>query len=204
MGINTTSWNRVRYTLWAPVYDGIAGHFQAQRRRVIEMLNPQPGTRVLLVGAGTGLDLDFLPPQLEIVATDLTPAMIEKLRRRSHKLGMPVDARVMDGQALDFPDASFDHVLLHLILAVIPDPEACIGEAARVLKPGGTIAIFDKFIPEHAQPSLLRRLLNPVTNTLATNIMRRLGPLLDAAGLKVVQQEPSLGGLVTLAVVRKH
>ena len=44
------------------------------------MLAPKAGARVLLVGAGTGLELEFLPPGLEIVATDLTPAMLEKLK----------------------------------------------------------------------------------------------------------------------------
>ena len=80
MAVNTTGWNRVRYTLWAPVYDAIAGRLQGQRRRLIELLAPKAGARVLLVGAGTGLELEFLPPGLEIVATDLTPAMLEKLK----------------------------------------------------------------------------------------------------------------------------
>jgi phosphatidylethanolamine/phosphatidyl-N-methylethanolamine N-methyltransferase len=204
MPINTTGWNRARYTLWAPVYNAIAGQFKPQRRRAIAMLEPLPGARVLLVGAGTGLDLDFLPPGLEIVATDLTPAMIEKLEIRARKLGMVVDARVMDGQKLDFPDASFDHVMLHLILAVIPDPAACIREAARVLKPNGTIGIFDKFVPENKRPSIIRRLLNPVVASLATDITRHLGPLLEAGGLILRKQEFSLGGLVTLAVAEKQ
>ena len=109
----------------------------------------------------------------------------------------------MDGQALEFPDANFDHVILSLILAVIPDPMACIREAARVLKSEGTIAIFDKFVPDGKAPTILRRLLNPLVNLLATNITRQLGPLLDAAGLKIQKAEAGLGGLVTMAVAKK-
>jgi ubiquinone/menaquinone biosynthesis C-methylase UbiE len=117
---NTNAWKRFSYTLWAPIYDRlITPLFTQRRRRSIQLLDPKPGERLLLVGAGTGLDLDFLPPGPQIVATDLTPAMISRLQRRADRLGLSVDAQVMDGQALEFPDASFDAVILHLIVAVI-------------------------------------------------------------------------------------
>src|SRR5690606_16948604 len=114
MTINTTRWNRVRYTLWAPLYDRVAS-FTRQRRRSIELLGLRPGERVLVDGAGTGADLAFIPPGVAVVAIDLTPAMVPRIRRRAASLGRPVDARVMDAEHLDFPDASFDAVILHLI-----------------------------------------------------------------------------------------
>ena len=80
----------------------------------------------------------------------------------------------MDGQALELPDASFDAVALHLILAVIPDPVRCLAEAARVLRPGGRLAVFDKFVGDDATPSLPRRLLNLPARWLATDLNRPL------------------------------
>jgi ubiquinone/menaquinone biosynthesis C-methylase UbiE len=90
----------------------------------------------------------------------------------------------MDGHALKFPDASFDAVILHLIVAVIPDPVKCLREAARVLRPGGRAVIFDKFVPDDQRPPLALRLPNPLTSLFGTEITRKLGPLLAESGLQ--------------------
>jgi ubiquinone/menaquinone biosynthesis C-methylase UbiE len=112
----------------------------------------------------------------------------------------------MDGQALEYEDGSFDAVLLHLILAVIPDPARCLAEAARVLKANGRIGIFDKFVPDRESVPLWRRVANLATNLLATDITRRLGDILTASGapLRVVHDE-SVGvlGFFRIVLLRK-
>lgn len=204
MPVNTNAWNRFRYTLYSPFYDWMVRIFSSQRRRSIQLLDPKPNEKVLLVGAGTGMDLEFLPRGLHIIATDLTPAMVQRIAKRATKLNLPVESKVMDGQALQFPDGTFDCVILHLIVAVIPDPYRCVCEAARVLKPGGRVIIFDKFQPDAESPPMLRRMANPIMNLIATNITRQLGPLLTAAGLKVEHEEPAgLGGLFKIVLARK-
>jgi phosphatidylethanolamine/phosphatidyl-N-methylethanolamine N-methyltransferase len=203
MPVNTLGWNRVRYTLLAPLYDWVAG-FRPQRRRSLDLLAPRPGERILVDGCGTGADLDFLPDGVEVVATDLTPAMVERTRRRARALGRTVDARVMDAQALDFVDGEFDAVVLHLILAVVPDPVAAVREAARVLRPGGRAVVFDKWVPDDRDPSLVRRAANLVAGVVATEITRKLGPLVDAAGLRLEHREPAgAGGFFSIALLRK-
>ena len=205
MPLNTNRWNRLRYSLWAPFYDPVVWAIGKGRRRALALLRVEAGERVLIDGCGTGLDLELLPRGAVITAVDLTPAMVERTRARAGELGMPVDARVMDAGRLEFPDASFDCVLLHLILAIVPDPVAAAREAARVLRPGGRASIFDKFLPDGARPSLLRRAANLVTNALATDINRHLPPILDAAGLHVVQEEPSVfGGRFRVVIVGKR
>lgn len=191
-------WNRLRYTVWAPLYDAIVGAagFSNARRHSIERLGLKDGDRVLVVGAGTGLDLDFMPPTVAITAIDVTPAMLKRLTRRAAHDGRLVSAHVMDARNLTFPDASFDAVIMHLILAVMPQPELGLKEAARVLKSGGRIAVFDKFLSDQGQPSMARRLLNLVTGTLFSDINRRLGPLVHGTGLHVDRNEPAaFGGL---------
>lgn len=203
MPVNTLAWNRLRYTLLAPVYDWFTG-FGPQRRRSIELLAPRPGEHVLVVGAGTGRDLPYLPEGVHVVATDLTPAMIERLRRRAHALDRQVDARVMDAQALDFPEAVFDAAVLHLILAVVPDPAAALRETERVLKPGGRAVVFDKWVPDDDAPSPLRRAANLVANTVATDITRRLGDLVAQTGLVVEHREAAgAGGFFSITLLRK-
>jgi ubiquinone/menaquinone biosynthesis C-methylase UbiE len=187
-----TMWNRLRYTLWAPVYDAMvrAVGFDAARRLSIDRLQLSPSDRVLIVGAGTGLDLDFVPANVHVTAIDVTPAMLKHLERRAADMGRPVSARVMDARQLAFADASFDAVVMHLILAVMPEPERGLREAVRVLKPGGRIAVFDKFLHDDERPSLKRRLLNAVAKPLFSDLNRRLGPLMAGTPLVVEQDEP--------------
>jgi ubiquinone/menaquinone biosynthesis C-methylase UbiE len=204
MNPNTNAWNRIRYGVYAPFYDAAGRRLARGRRMSIEMMDLRRGERVLIVGCGTGLDFEFLPPGLRIVAGDLSPGMVSRARKRARALGLDADVRVMDAHGLDFPDQSFDAVVLHLILAVVPDPHAAIREAARVLRPGGRVGVFDKFLRDGGRPSLVRRAAGAVVNVLATDVNRQLGPLLDVAGLVLERREPALlGDLFVAALARK-
>ncbi len=92
-----------------------------------------------------------------------------------------------NAQSLDLPDASFDAVVLHLIVAVADDGAAVVREAARVLKHGGRVVIFDKFA--RREPGPIRRMLNIITHALFSDINRKLAPLLDGSGLEIVHRE---------------
>jgi phosphatidylethanolamine/phosphatidyl-N-methylethanolamine N-methyltransferase len=111
-----------RYTLLAPVYDVLLrlSGLNTARRRSIDLLELQPAERVLIVGAGTGLDLEHLDVSVRVYASDVTPAMLQRLRRRAVARRMAVEVQIMDGAALAFCDRSFDAVILHLVLAVVP------------------------------------------------------------------------------------
>ena len=187
------SWDRLRYTVWAPIYDALAspGGFGRARRRSLDGLELRAGDRVLLFGAGTGLDLDYLPPDVPVTAIDITPAMLTRLRRRAAARTMAVDVQVMDGRQLTLPDESVDAVVAHLVLAVMPEPHRGAREIARVLKPGGRVAVFDKFLRDGERPPLARRLLNLVAKPLFTDINRHLGSIIAGTGLEVIRDEPA-------------
>jgi len=199
-------WNRFRYTVWAPFYDTLvaAVGFDDLRRRSIGYLGLQAGDRVLIVGAGTGLDLPHLPPGTAITAIDVTPAMLTRLTRRADRLRLTVSTHVVDARRLPFEDARFDAVVMHLILAVMPDPDRGLSEAIRVLRPGGRIAVFDKFLGDEQSISLRRRLLNLVVKPLFTDMNRRFGPLVRSTALEIERDEPvAFGGMYRLITLRK-
>ena len=206
MTADMSMWNRWRYTVWAPAYDAVAraAGFDAARRQSIERLRLASGDRVLIVGAGTGLDLDVLPANVHVTAIDVTPAMLKQLERRAAVSGRSVTARIMDARQLAFPDASFDAIVMHLILAVMPEPERGVREAVRVLKPGGRIAVFDKFLQDDERPSLKRRLLNVIAKPLFSDLNRRLGPLVAGTPLTIERDEPvAFGGAYRIVTLVK-
>ncbi len=189
MSVNNNTWNRIRYTFYQPFYDLAGNYFNKYRAQSIEGLNLRLADKILIVGAGTGLDLNYLDQQKNITAIDITSSMVADLMGKAEELHLPVEAHVMDGHELEFPDESFDVVILHLIVAVIPDPHRCLAEVRRVLKPNGQFTIMDKFIPANGQVSFTRRLLNPVTNLLFSDITRDANALLKDAGLAITNDE---------------
>ena len=158
---------KASYTLIAPFYDAAIGRAtRAVRRDSLAQLPAHPG-RVLIGGIGTGLDLPLLPRQHHYVGIDLTAAMLSRSSVRRGDLDFqPVQG---DAQHLPFADESFDHAVLHLILAVVPNPHACLAEVARVVRPGGQVLVFDKFL-KRGQNAPLRRLANPLIRRLATRL----------------------------------
>ena len=96
-------------------------------------------SRVLEIAAGTGVvtrALDqALDDSVEIVATDLNPAMLEEARRQGTR--RPVEWRPADAMSLPFPDASFDCVVCQFAAMFFPDKAQAFAEARRVLAPGG-------------------------------------------------------------------
>lgn len=177
--MSTNAWYRIRYTLQAPFYDRVVT-FPGERKRSIDLLRLQAGERVLIVGAGTGADLPFVPANVDVLAVDLTAAMLTRARRHARP-GMTFD--VMDAHALSLPAACIDAVVLHMVLEVVRHPERCLREAARVLRPGGRIGIFDKFIDEGRALSVLERTSLHLLNLVFTSTNRAMGDILRSAGV---------------------
>lgn len=153
-----------------------------------------------LPGVGTGLDLQLLPPVACVVGVDLTPEMLERARRAG---GVNVPSLLLgDAQRMPIADAACDAVVLHLILSVAPDGRAVLAEACRVLKPGGRMAIFDKFASERGA-SPIRRALNTVTRVAGTEITRRFDVMADGMPLERTGERAAIRGAYRIIWLRR-
>jgi SAM-dependent methyltransferase len=105
----------------------------------------QPGQTVLELACGTGETgisaAAMVGPQGRVIETDQAPAMVEAALRSAADRGLDnVEARVMDAERLELPDASVDAVVCRWGLMLMADPAACLAEVLRVLRPGGRLA----------------------------------------------------------------
>ncbi|MGB8331983.1 MAG: methyltransferase domain-containing protein, partial [Polyangiales bacterium] len=198
-------WNRFVYRLWSPIYDAVLERlFRKGRRRAMELVDLRAGEQVCLVGIGTGADLIYLPGGVDGVGLDLSEAMLAQADRKLPIAGCKIELRVGDAEALPLDREAFDAVILNLILSVVPDPARCISEAIRVLRPGGRIVVFDKFLADGSRPNLGRRLSNAFSTLLGTDINRRLGDIISGLPCEVVHDEPSVvGGMYRVVLLRR-
>jgi phosphatidylethanolamine/phosphatidyl-N-methylethanolamine N-methyltransferase len=165
------AWNRFIYRLWTPFYNQFfnTGKFLEARKRVFSNVHFKPKETILFNGVGTGADLKYLPSfPVEVYAIDLSKEMLAKSKRTYPKRNITFIE--MDAQALTFKDNTFDKIIANLILSVVPSPEKALKEMVRVLKPGGQIIIFDKFVHKGNRLSVGKKLLVPVIQLLGTDI----------------------------------
>ena len=143
MGTQEINDTRAAWDKIAPGYDrtntstqmwlGNEGLRRAELRR---------GMRFLDVAAGSGsLSIPAARLGAQVLATDLSPVMLELLQARARKEGLNIETRVMDGHALQLEDNSFDIAGSQFGVMLFPDMPEAIREMARVVKPGGRVLI---------------------------------------------------------------
>ncbi|MGI8973989.1 MAG: class I SAM-dependent methyltransferase [Gaiella sp.] len=132
-----------------PTYDHVGavlslGQDPRWRRFLVSRL-PGGGGRVLDVATGTGLVArELLARGFTVVGLDQSPGMLSLARAR---FGQRVKLVEGSAEQLPFPDASFDHLTFTYLLRYVDDPAATLAELARVVKPGGTIAMLEFGVP---------------------------------------------------------
>lgn len=100
------------------------------------------GMRFLDVACGTGaLSIPAAQRGAQVVATDLSPAMIELVQSNAKRSGVTLEARVMDGQNLEFADDTFDMAGSQWGVMLFPDLPRGLREMVRVTKPGGKVLL---------------------------------------------------------------
>ena len=141
---------------WDKWYEELERHSRPINEWLCQAAGLAPGMRVLDLASGSGQPAftaaQLVRPGGSIVASDIAPEMVEVLRRRIAAAGSKdMEARVMDMEQLDFPDASFDAVTCRWGFMFPPDPVRAMAEALRVLKPGGRLSTATWDAPEKNQ-----------------------------------------------------
>jgi ubiquinone/menaquinone biosynthesis C-methylase UbiE len=125
------------------VYETVFEPFTLQfAQAAISALGLAAGRSVLDVGAGSGgAALAMAEQGLRVTAIDASPRMVDRILTRAAERGVSIDARAMDGQALQFEDATFDGALSVLGIILFPDAERGLAEMRRVVRSGGPVSV---------------------------------------------------------------
>jgi ubiquinone/menaquinone biosynthesis C-methylase UbiE len=172
----------------------------AQRARFREALAARPGETGLDVGCGLAhLTLELardVAPGGRVIALDSSAHMVGEAAARVAAAGLAdaVTVRQGDATALGLPEASVDFVVAAQVYSYVPDVGRAVAEAARVLRPGGRLAVletdWDLCTYESADPALTRRVLEARAKHFAhPHLPRQLHRLMHAAGLTLARCE---------------
>ena len=162
------------------------------RRALVEAIDPKPGMRVLDVATGTGLVAYQLAARgCEVVGLDQSVQMLDLARSR--RAGRPplqgrIEFVLGEAERLPFDSASFDALSFTYLLRYVDDPSATMTELARVVRPGGVIAMLEFGVPPAAPLRLLWRaytrlglpLLGRLVSPAWLEVGRFLGPNIEA------------------------
>jgi SAM-dependent methyltransferase len=169
--------------------------YVALSQAYFERLPLSPPCRVLALGCGTGVEVRALrrrvAPEVSIVGVDHSSALIERARQETAAEGLSANVEYHSGDAHDLPfaDAEFDVATLHTLISHVEDPARVLAEARRVLRPGGTVAIFDgdyaSLTFAHPDSALAVTVEEKLKQVMVANprVMRDLCRLLQEAGL---------------------
>lgn len=159
--------------------------------RMCEAAQLTAHSRVLDVACGPGIVVEALARDAgEVVACDITPAMVTKTAHRCAAAGF-TNVRCMLGRAEDLPfeDASFDVVVSRSAFHHFPDPAAALGEMTRVCRADGRIIIVDVTTSEQAEDAALHNALETLRDPSHVRMLPQseLHRAVGQAGLTVAQ-----------------
>jgi len=178
---------RAQYGSVGDAYVRSVGHATgSDLQRMVELAAPRPTDRLLDLATGGGhVARTFAPHVAEVVATDLTPEIIDHAAAYLAGLGLAnVTTALADAENIPFPDASFDLVTCRIAPHHFPHPDRFVQESARVLRPGGRFVLVDSTVPDGEAGAFFNRyeVLRDPSHVRSLTLAEWVS-LIEAAGL---------------------
>jgi len=172
-----------------PFYPFLMASIRYWRKKAIGMLSFKPGDKVLIPGVGSGHDLPFIPKDVQVEGVDITDAMlgIARAKLKIYKREDSVTLKKMDAEQLDYPDNSFDKVIMSLFLTVAYNPDKAFAEAVRVVKPGGEILIYDHLLRKGTVPKFIAKPLDAVLRFSFASVTRIYDEIVENQPVELVK-----------------
>ena len=193
-----------------PVYDRFAANYDkliaplerwvlARWRKETLAALPEE-SRVLEIGAGTGLNFPFYPHGANGVASELSCEMLKIARGKARPDGIHL---VQAGaEQLPFTDASFDAAFATLVFCSVASPQKSFAELRRVVRPGGTVALLEHVRPRGILGFLFDALSLLTVALFEDHFNRQTADEARRAGLKLVRVDRRVLGVVNIIVCR--
>lgn len=200
----------LRFSWLTPVYDPVLRRMMpevALKQRLVAQAQIAAGQRLLDLGAGTGTLTIMVKqscPGADVVGLDGDPQVLALARAKAAAAGAAISFDLGLATALPYADGAFDRVLSSLMLhhLTTDDKQGALGEAWRVLSPGGELHILDFGPPQNAPAWLISLVVRRLERT-ADNIAGRLPEMFRQAGFTAVAQtEQHMTIVGTLALYR--
>lgn len=183
---------RRRYNRLSLFYDLLEAPMELLRFRVwrSRFSDQVSGPKALEIGVGTGKNMDYYPPGVEISAIDLSPKMLEKARKRMNSKNLEMELKEMDVQQLEYPDNYFDTVFASFVFCSVPDPVQGLTELRRVCKPEGRLLLLEHMKPGNPFLAAVFNIINPfIVRLSGANVNRKTIENIETAGWEIETED---------------
>ena len=149
------------YSLIAPIYDQVFNRMLSEGHRklgaLLQTKKRTPGIKVLEVGVGSGLMLDYVPTGLDYHGIDVNKNMLSlaHVKAKSYRR-KKIALSLMDAHKLTLPKNSFDLVMAASVLSAVDHPEQVMKEMVKVTKKGGYIAVITNLRQKNSRSNIVK------------------------------------------------
>jgi len=143
----------------------------------------------LMVAAGTGNDFKFFPPNMHVVAIDISPKMLERAARKARAYSGSIELREMDVCDLEFPDSTFDTIATAFTFCSVPKPVTGLRELRRVLKPDGHLIMLEHVRSAIGPLGIFMDIMTPLTSRVGPSLNRDTVGNVQKAGFRLRRVE---------------